>query len=79
MTAKIEEIKKAIATTFEIPVEKVNNESSTQTIEKWDSIGHINLVMSLEQHLQLSFSVDEIMQMKDFGTICKVVAAKTGA
>jgi len=31
----------------------------------------------LERELELSFTIDEILQLKDFASICKVVAAKT--
>ncbi len=72
----IARIKSTIATTFEIPVETIQDNSSNQTIEKWDSIGQITLVMALEQELGLSFTMDEIGQLKDVATICRVVAYK---
>ena len=77
MSNMIEKIKNIIASTFEIPIETIRDDSSSQTIEKWDSIGQINLVMALEQELGLSFTMDEIMQLKDVATICRVAAGKT--
>ena len=77
MSNVIEKVKSTIASTFEIPIETVRDDSSSQTIKKWDSIGQINLVMALEQDLGLSFTMDEIMQLKDVATICRVAAAKT--
>lgn len=76
MNNMVESIKNTIASTFEVPVETICDDSSSQTIEKWDSIGQINLVMALERELGLSFTMDEILQLKDFASICKVVAAK---
>ncbi len=73
----MQEIKRAIAATFEIPLAAVDANSSSQTIAKWDSIGHIDLVMTLQQDLGLSFTMEEIIQMKDFDSICRVVVAKT--
>jgi acyl carrier protein len=77
MSNLIGKIKSTIASTFEIPIETIRDDSSSQTIEKWDSIGQINLVMALEQELGLSFTMDEILQLKDIATICRVVAGKT--
>jgi len=76
MSNTVERIKNTIASTFEVPMETIGDESSSQTIEKWDSIGQINLVMALEQELGLSFTMDEIVQLKDFASICRVVAGK---
>ena len=76
MSKTVERIKNTIASTFEVPVETIGEGCSSQTIEKWDSIGQINLVMALEQELGLSFTMDEIVQLKDFASICRVVADK---
>lgn len=76
MTNTIERIKSAIAATFEIPVETICDDSSNQTVEKWDSIGQINLVMALEQELGLNFTMEEIAELKDFAAICRVVERK---
>jgi acyl carrier protein len=77
MTETIEKVRATIATTFEIPIESVTEESSGLTVEKWDSIGHINLVMALEQQFGVSFTMEEIMQVKDVATICKVIGEKS--
>lgn len=76
MSSNIEDVKAAIASTFDIPVEAVGADSSSQTIEQWDSIGHINLVMALEQRLALKFTLEEIMEMKSIGAICKIAETK---
>jgi acyl carrier protein len=76
MSVDIEAIRNTIAQTFDIPAESVGNDSSSQTIKNWDSVGHINLVMALEQELKLSFTMDEIAQLRDFASICRVVADK---
>jgi acyl carrier protein len=65
-----------IASTFGIDVSQVQEESSSRTIEQWDSLGHINLIMALEERFKLSFTVDEIMSMHDVSTIRKVLRGK---
>jgi acyl carrier protein len=78
MTAIVTEVKNLIATTFEIPPDRVTDDSSGQTIEQWDSVGHINLVMALEQKFGVSFTMEEIMHLRDVGAICKAIAEKGG-
>jgi acyl carrier protein len=34
-----------------------------EEVPNWDSIGHMNLVATLEQEFNLQFEVDEIMEM----------------
>lgn len=76
MTVKIDEVRKVLASTFEIPIEQVHGDCSNQTIERWDSIGHINLMMALEQHFGLRFTTEEIMQMSTLAAICAVLEGK---
>lgn len=76
MTTNLDQIRELVATTFELPVEKVGQESSSKTIELWDSVGHINLVMALEEKFGTPFTMEEIAEMHDVATICKIVDQK---
>ncbi len=78
MSEHLTAVKTLIATTFEIPVEQVADNSSGETIEQWDSVGHINLVMALEQKFGVSFTMDEIMHLRSVDAICKALAEKGG-
>ena len=78
MNDTLSEVKDLIASTFSIPLESVADNSSGQTIEQWDSVGHINLVMAVEQKFGVSFTMDEIMQLRDVGAICRAVTEKGG-
>ena len=78
MSEILSEVKSQIAATFEISVEQVADDSSGQTIEQWDSVGHINLVMALEQKFGVSFTMEEIMQLRDVRAICRVISEQSG-
>lgn len=47
-----------------------------ETVPNWDSIGHMNLVMYLEQEFKQRFEVDEIMEMSSPAKILEILAAK---
>jgi acyl carrier protein len=76
MKVDIEAVKSTIATTLEVPVQQLGANSSSQTIGAWDSIGHINVVMALEQRFNVKFTMDEIVQIQNVSTICEVIEAK---
>jgi len=72
------EIKQIIATTLQIPLESVRDDSSNQSIPEWDSLGHMNLIMALEKHFGVAFTLDEIIELTDLATIQRVISEKKG-
>jgi acyl carrier protein len=48
---------------FGTPAETITEESSPKTIAKWDSITHMNLILSLEDEFGVQFSDEEIPSM----------------
>jgi acyl carrier protein len=42
---------------------EVDERSSPETIESWDSLKHMNLILALEEEFGVSFTDDEIMTM----------------
>jgi len=47
-----------------------------EDVPNWDSIGHMNLVASLEKRFGLRFEVDEIMEMGSAESIVKILESK---
>jgi len=54
---------------FGIPVEEIDDDSSPDTILAWDSMAHINLILSLESEFDLSLSLEDAMEMLSVGLI----------
>ena len=54
---------------FGIPVEEIDDDSSPDTILAWDSMAHINLILSLESEFDLSLSLEVGMEMLSVGLI----------
>jgi acyl carrier protein len=61
---------------FAVPTERITADSSPQSIEQWDSIQHLNLVLALEERFNLQLSPEEMEQMKTIGQIAKIVEEK---
>lgn len=73
MRDKIKQIMSAI---FDVPVDEIADSSSPDTIEKWDSLNHLNLVSSLEEEFDVRFSDEEITEMLNFQLIILILEQK---
>jgi acyl carrier protein len=63
-----------VAELFTVPIETIAPESSPHTIGGWDSVGHLNLVLALEEEFSIAFSPEQIEGMTDVHKITALVA-----
>ena len=56
----------------------VTPESSPETVESWDSVHHLNLVLALEEEYGFEFSPEEMDQAKSVGSLALLVSARRG-
>ncbi|MBV9988005.1 MAG: acyl carrier protein [Chitinophagaceae bacterium] len=61
---------------FDIPADQISDTSSPDTIEKWDSLNHMNLVSSLEEEFDVRFTDEEITEMLNFKLIVLILQQK---
>jgi len=52
---------------LEVDVSTLNDESSPDTIEQWDSLGAMHLVAAIEGEFGVQLSTKEIMKMTTIG------------
>ncbi len=57
---------------------QITDETSPETIEDWDSLAHINLIMAIEQEFSIKFSMEEVPKMVQFSTIVQQIDKKGG-
>lgn len=57
----IQKLYEIIARVMEIPVSQINDESSPETIENWDSFNGLVLVDKLEEAYNIKFEIAEIV------------------
>ncbi|MGA7080194.1 MAG: acyl carrier protein [Terriglobales bacterium] len=80
MTAAVfDQIRTMASDLFGVPAERITADSSPQTLEAWDSIQHLNLVLAVEERFGLQLSPEEIEQMKNIGETAKLVESKLQA
>ena len=80
MTANIlEQVQGIAADVLMIPEEQVGPQSSPESIENWDSVQHLSLVLALEERFGVQFDPEEIDQMRSIGQIAALLENKVGA
>lgn len=69
-----DKIFKAMKDTFK--VQTVDDTTSQQNCEEWDSINHLNLVVELEEIFDIELEPEDISAMVDFVTVKKIIDSK---
>ena len=67
--ADFAEVREVIAATLKIPGAEISETSSDKDIPAWDSLGHVNIVMALEQSFDVEFEVEEFEDLKSIPAI----------
>lgn len=54
----------------------IENGTTADDIEDWDSLEHINLITSIEQHFGIKFAMSEAVRFKNVGNMTDTIASK---
>lgn len=73
----ISEVISILSDLFNVSPEKLGPDSSADTVEGWDSLQHINIVLDVEQRFNISLSPSEIGEMVTVKAIADTVNKKT--
>ena len=72
----LDQVRMAAADVLRIPLERITEASTPESIEIWDSVEHLNLILALETQFGIEFEPEEIEQMKSIGQIATLVESK---
>jgi len=68
-----EKIKEIMSEVFELPLNEFPEEITQENIDKWDSLGHLNLIVELEDAFDKSFEPEEIGEMTTLDKIIEFI------
>ncbi len=68
-------VEKILHTVFKI--DAVNMQTSIDSVDAWDSLGHMKLVAAIEQEFSLSFSFHEITELTSVEKILSCLEKKS--
>lgn len=72
-----ETIKLVMSQVFQVDPSAITAESSPESIERWDSLKHMQLIMALEDELGVQFPDDAIPELVSYGAIEQMVQELT--
>jgi len=68
-----EKVRNVLAEVLQIPLGKVIDNLAMSDVEAWDSLKHMELVVSLEQTFGLEFTFEEIVALRSVVEIKRVL------
>jgi acyl carrier protein len=74
-----EQIKELMANIFEVEISDIGDDASPESIESWDSLKHMNLIVALEEEFNVQFTDEEMLQMLNFQLISLILKEKLEA
>jgi acyl carrier protein len=75
----LDEVRRVAADVFSRPVEELPPSASRDSIAEWGSLAHVNLVLALEQHFDVQFLPEDMMEMLSIELAAMLVEEKLAA
>jgi acyl carrier protein len=69
-------VKEIMAIIFDKDVNSITDDASPDNIDLWDSLHHMNLIVSLEEEFEVQFTDDELIEMMNLPLILEVLKEK---
>ena len=54
----------------------IEDKTTSDDVEEWDSLNHINLVSAIEKEFEIRFALGELMELKDVGAMIDLMVKK---
>lgn len=73
MESKEDKLKNVLSDVFQIDSESISDTTSVDTVEKWNSLNHLKLVLALEQAFDVSFTEEQTVEILNYPLIKMVL------
>jgi acyl carrier protein len=74
----LDQVREIASDLFNVPAQQLGPDSSPDTVPDWDSVQHLNLVLTLEQKFNVQFGPEDIEQMRTLSAIADLVGKRMG-
>lgn len=68
-----DKLRAVMATILDVPVASIGPDSSMDTIAKWDSLQHMNLILAIEEEFGVSIPDDDAANVTSYALISIVL------
>ena len=67
-------IKQVLASVLNVDVDEITEDTSPDTLDVWDSLKQMDLVVALEDEFKMSFTQEQIIEMMTFSVVLQIVS-----
>ena len=68
-----DKLKNVLATVFDVDPASIDDSTSIDTVEKWTSLNHLNLVLAIEETFNVSLTETQTVEMLSYPLIVTVL------
>ncbi len=73
----VDRVKALLAETFRVPVEEIRPDLAFGDLPEWDSMGHMDVMMGLEERFGVEVTTDTIGELVSLQAICDYLLEKS--
>lgn len=73
-----EQLQEIIAATLKIPADSITGDTAMEGVEEWDSLGHVQIMVAVEQAFDLYMDVDDFAELISVRAILDYIDAEKG-
>ena len=64
-----EKVIQVLVNILQVSPEKISTKTTSDDVEKWDSLNHINMIQALEQEFGVRYDEEQVVSMLSVGEI----------
>lgn len=68
-----ERVKKVIANVFNLDISDISESTSPDSLKKWNSLGHMNLILALEEEFNITFNDEQVIEIRSYPLIVCII------
>ncbi len=69
-------LRKIVADALKVPLSEVPPDASSDTLESWDSLRHLEIIMAVESATRISFATSEIVSLTSLEKLEQALIAR---
>ena len=73
-----EKVIQVLINIFQVSPDKISTETTSDNVENWDSLNHINMILALEQEFGIRYDQEQVVSMLSVGEIIDATKGKLG-
>ena len=67
-------VKSILSIVLDIDESNIDNDSSPETLDAWDSLNHFNIITAIEEEFEIHLDDVQILEMQSYRLICVIVS-----